>query len=227
MTTGAALGVFHRYAHKRDPVPAMPAITKCDARHTQKSALGVRTDRQHADPNSSIHQPTKEPIMMLLGNTNINSNMHLHIKSKVLSDGHVLLQPFYGQTPYYQPGDPMTDSLGGPELWTADEVSAAANWWSDVANNIEPQDARHVRFGGGIAFGRVHPHETADVAIDVIVLADPDAELPDITYDYDGRGHTSVDVLATDDEYFTVDTTTEEVMRAADWWDDLRRKVTK
>ncbi|MBB6627507.1 hypothetical protein H5V45_09245 [Nocardioides sp. KIGAM211] len=106
-------------------------------------------------------------------------------------------------------------TVGGPEAWTSQEVEAAAQWWEDVAADRESLDKRHVWFGGGVCFGRVSPGPSAEFAIDVIVLPRPDAARPAIIYN---DGQVELDVVGMDVDYITVDTSAEQVARAAAWW---------
>lgn len=157
-------------------------------------------------------------MMLLTGD-----HMTFGMKANVLAGGGVLLRPFCFD-PTYEAGDPIENSMGAPELWTDREVADAAAWWQSLAQDQEPEDYEHVPFGGGLLLARVHTHGSADFGIDVIVLNDPDDEVPDIEYDFDGRGHVSVDI-GQEDHYITVDTTTARVQEAAEWWQDLHRQV--
>lgn len=156
--------------------------------------------------------------MMLLPG---RSHMTFGMRANVLAGGGVLLKPFCFD-PTYETGDPVEDAMSTPELWTDREVAAVANWWRDVAEDREPEDFQHVQFGGGVILGRVHPVAGADVAIDVIVLADPDDEFPDIEYD---DGIVTVDLDGNRHQYITVDATAADLQSAADWWQDLHRQV--
>jgi hypothetical protein len=122
---------------------------------------------------------------------------------------------------HYNVGEAMGDDVP----WSPSEIAAAAKWWRDFAADVEPQDSRHVWFERGIAFGPVHPHRDAEYAIDVLVHSSPDADLPVIDYDRDGDGdgHVSVDDRPDPGgRYITVDTTAEEVERAAAGWGALQ-----
>lgn len=155
--------------------------------------------------------------MMLAGTANMNFGM----KANVLAGGGALLRPFCFD-PRFETGDPIENSMSAPELWTDREVAAAANWWRDVAEDREPEDYQHLRFGGGLILGRVHPLGGADVAIDVVVLADPDDEFPDIDYD---DGIVTVDLDGNRHDYITVDAMAADLQTAVDWWQDLHRQV--
>jgi hypothetical protein len=115
-------------------------------------------------------------------------------------------------------------SMSGEWTWSADEVGAAAKWWRDVANDLEPEDERHVWFGGGVAFGRVHPHRSASHAIDVIVLSSPHAKRTPI--EYTTSGQVSVDTHSDPgSDYITIDTNLDEIEKAAAWWEMLHRSI--
>ena len=109
--------------------------------------------------------------------------------------------------------------IGPPRPWADTDIKAAADWWRAVSENREPVDERHVWFGGGLWLGRVAPLFGADLGIDVIVLDDPNATRPPISYN---RGVVGVgDSAHTDFTYITVDTTLEQVENAATWWESL------
>jgi hypothetical protein len=162
--------------------------------------------------NPARHQP-KEKLMMLTGLT----SLHFRLDPVVTTTTDLFLKPFRIDQ-HFGGNDIYAMSAAGH--WTKRNVTAAAAWWRAVANGTEPEDDRHVWFPGGIAFGRVHPHNNADYGIDIIVQADHDADSPHIEYDCDGRSHVSVD-SKTGDSYITIDTTAGEVDKAAAWWERL------
>ncbi|QIK74748.1 hypothetical protein [Nocardioides piscis] len=151
------------------------------------------------------------------------TSMSFLLEPTVTSGGDVLLRPLCREDGFNEPHYAVGEAMGEAFPWTHNEIVAAARWWRDVAANVEPEDERHVWFGGGIAFGRVHPHSGADYGIDVLVLSNPDAARPIIDYDYDHQGHVAVDDRRDPGgSYVTIDTTAEEVEQAAAWWDALR-----
>lgn len=150
--------------------------------------------------------------MMLTG----TADLDFSLDAVVTTTTDVFLKPFCTSKVYAR--NDSKDAMSKAGHWTRRDVLNAATWWRNVANGTEPQDVRHVWFPGGIAFGRVHPHDGADVGIDIIVMNDHDADEPCIDYDIDGRGHVSVDDA---DLYITIDTTTTTVNKVADWWQRL------
>ena len=132
-----------------------------------------------------------------------------------------LLQPRCLGKPLGKPGDnqdySLADAMGGWQPWTPAEIQAAAHWWRNLAAGNEPQDRRHVWFGGGIAFGRVSTRD--DFAIDILVMDNPNAQRPAITYDH---GQVDVEYMPYPSlHYITVDTTADQVHAAAYWWTAL------
>jgi hypothetical protein len=142
-------------------------------------------------------------------------NMSFLIELTGRAGADTLLRPRRFEAPWSGTDYARADAMGPAQPWGVREIEACADWWSLVASDQEPADQRHLWFGGGIAFGRVGT--TADVAIDIIVLSDPSAERPSITYAsgavHLGRGD--------DYDYHTVDTTFEEVRKAHLWWQAL------
>jgi hypothetical protein len=128
------------------------------------------------------------------------------------------LQPRIAPDPLARPWDYTEGGpVGRAQPWAADEVTASAAWWRDVAMSPEDINGGHIWFGGGVCFGRVTPMAGAAVAIDVVVLERPDAARPVITID----DFTSIEWPSAGLTYITVDTTAAEVAAAAAWWTRL------
>jgi hypothetical protein len=102
--------------------------------------------------------------------------------------------------------------MGQPQMWTPDDVTAAAEWFGRVAAGQEEPGGPHVWFGGGVCFGVIEEVDDG-YAIDVLVMDEPDGQRPTFT----GR-FLDEDSAPRAFQYITVDARLAVLRDVADWW---------